>query len=230
MPISRRTFVGTGVAAIGSLGVAAKTVNAQLVYQHSDWKFGEFDSLLKHPAKGIKQAFDVRAIADGGFLNAMKNSLNGLHFGFDIPVDQIKIVAALHGPANMLNFDDSMWAKYRLGEFLKLNDPQTGKPAVRNPYFPKKPGASTNPEDRASVFQDTSIECLQGRGVKFLSCHNSTQAQARELVEQFSQKQPPEEIVQDLQAHILPGVLIVPAMVAAISLLQSEGRFTYISG
>jgi intracellular sulfur oxidation DsrE/DsrF family protein len=228
MQISRRTFVGTGAAAIGALGVSATTTEAQLVYHHSDWKFAEFDALIKQRAR-VKQLFDIHAIADGGFLNAIKNSLNGLHFGFEIPADQIKIVVAAHGPSNMLNFDDSMWAKYKLGEFLKLNDPKTGKPTTRNPYFPKGPATSTDPEDRASIFQDTSIEGLQGRGVKFLSCHNSTQAVARELIEQFSLKQPAEEITQDLQSHTVPGVLIVPAMVAAITLLQSEGRYTYIS-
>jgi intracellular sulfur oxidation DsrE/DsrF family protein len=216
------------VAAISSLTVAASTTEAQLVYQHSDWKFAEFDALLKERAR-IKQVFDVRAIADGGYLSGVKNSLNGLHFGFEVPVDQIKLVVAARGPANMLNFDDSMWAKYRLGEFLKVNDPQTGKPAVRNPYFQKNSATSTNPEDRGSIFQDTSIERLQSRGVKFLSCHNSTQAQTRELVEQYSLKTPVDEIVQDLQAHALPGVLIVPAMVAAIAVLQAERHYTYIS-
>jgi len=228
MQISRRTFVGTGAAAIGALGVAAKNTNAQLVYHHDDWKFAEFDTLIKQHAR-VKQLFDIHAIADGGFLNAIKNSLNGLHFGFEIPADQIKIVVAAHGPSNMLNFDDSMWTKYRLGEFLKLNDPKTGKPTTRNLYFPKGPATSTDPEDRTSIFQDTSIEALQGRGVKFLSCHNSTQAVARELVEQFSLKQTPEEITHDLQTHTVPGVLTVPAMVAAITLLQSEGHYTYIS-
>jgi intracellular sulfur oxidation DsrE/DsrF family protein len=100
---------------------------------------------------------------------------------------------------------------------------------VRNPFFAKKPVTSTDPEERTSIYQDTSIEALNGRGVKFLSCHNSTQAQVRELVEQYSLKQPIEEIVQELQAHMLPGVLIVPAMVAAITLLQSEGHYTYIT-
>lgn len=228
MQISRRTFVGTGVAAIGSLGVASNAADAQLIYQHSDWKFAEFDALLKQKAR-VKQVFDVHAIADGGFLGATKNSLNGLHFGFEIPVDQIKIVIAAHGPANMLNFDDSMWAKYRLGEYLKVNDPVTGKPAVRNPFFTKKPVTSTDPEVHSSIYQDFSIEALNARGVKFMSCHNSTQAQVREMVEQFSLKQPVEEIVKELQAHINPGVLIVPAMVAAITLLQSEGHYTYIT-
>jgi len=228
MQISRRSFVGTGVAAVSSLGIASQPMDAQVIYKHGDWKSADFNSLLKQQAS-VKQVFDVRAIADGGFLGATKNSLNGLHFGFEIPVDQIKIVVAAHGPANMLNFDDSMWAKYRLGEFLKVNDPQTTKPAVRNPFFARKPVTSTDPEDRTSVYQDFSIEALNGRGVKFLSCHNSTRAQVNELVEQYSLKQPADEIVHELQAHVLPGVLIVPAMVAAITLLQSEGHYTYIT-
>jgi hypothetical protein len=30
---------------------------------------------------------------------------------------------------------DSAWEKYKLGEYFKINDPDTGKPAVRNPYY-----------------------------------------------------------------------------------------------
>jgi hypothetical protein len=47
--------------------------------------------------------YDVISISEGAFLNNMKNSLNGLRFGFGIPKEQIKVVGALHGPANMLN-------------------------------------------------------------------------------------------------------------------------------
>ena len=39
----------------------------------------------------------------------------------------------------------------------------------------------------------------------------------------------PEEIVQDMLGHVLPGVLVVASMVAAIALLQAEGRFTYLT-
>jgi intracellular sulfur oxidation DsrE/DsrF family protein len=144
-------------------------------------------------------------------------------------VSEIKISVAMHGPSNMLNFDNAMWEKYRLGEWLKVDDPKTGKPAIRNVYLPKTAGPSTTPNDKNSLLQDTSIEALQGRGVQFLSCHTATEEQAHGLISQFSLKASAEEIVQDLQAHILPGVLIVPAMVAAISLLQSQGHFTYIT-
>jgi intracellular sulfur oxidation DsrE/DsrF family protein len=228
MDLNRRSFVGTGIAALGALGVTLPTAKAQLVYQHADWKFADFDKLLKNPARA-KQVFDVHPIDDGRFLNSIKNALNGLHFGFGLPAQEIKIAAAMHGASNMLNFDDSMWEKYRLGEWLKVNDPKTGKPAVRNPYLRKNDDGSTNPDDSNSTFQDISIETLQGRGVQFLSCHTASEEQAKALVSQYSLKASPEEIVRDLQAHILPGVLIVPAMVAAIAMLQIDGRFTYIT-
>lgn len=227
MNVSRRSFVG-GIAAATTVGLPLTAAQAQLVYRHSDWKFAEFDKLLKHPGTA-KQVYDIRPIGEGKFLNNIKNSLNGFHYGFSIPVSEIKIAVAMHGPSNMLNFDDSMWEKYRLGEWLKVNDPKTGKPATRNIYLNKSAGASTDPNDKTSIFQDTSIQALQSRGVQFLSCHTATEEQAHGLVTDLSLKVPAEEVVNDLQAHALAGVLIVPAMVAAVSLLQSQGHFTYIT-
>ena len=231
MGFSRRRFVGgvgSGFAVLGALGLSPKMAGAQLIEKHSDWKFAEFERLLKVPARA-KQVFDIRAIGEGKYLNNVKNSLNGFHFGFNIPVDQIKIVVAAHGPSNGLNFADSMWEKYRLGEFLEVTDPKTGKPATRNIYFVKKAGSSTDTEDAGSIYQDNSMEALQGRGVQFLSCHTATEEQAHALVKKFSLTVSPEEVVKDLEAHTQPGVLIVPAMVATVSLLQSEGHYTYIT-
>ena len=228
MMFNRRSFVGAGIASLGTLGAALPSAKAQLVYGHSDWKFADFDKLLRHPARA-KQVYDIRPIGDGKFFNNIKNSVNGFHFGFGIPAEQIKIVAAMHGPSNMLNFDDSMWAKYRLGEWLLVLDPATGKPATQNPYLAKATNASTNLNDRKSRYQDSSIQALQERGVQFLSCHTATEEQAPALVKQLSLAMSADEVVQDLQAHTLPGVIIVPAMVAAVSLLQSEGHYTYIT-
>ncbi len=231
MGLNRRSFVGImggGLAAATTAGMVAKSANAQLVYHTSDWKIAEFKALLKPPAT-TKQVYDIRPIGGGQFLSSIKNSLNGLEFGFNIPPSEVKVVAAMHGPANMLNFDDSMWEKYRLGEFVKLDDPKTGKPALRNIYLRKTSGPSTDPSDRTSSFQDTSIEALQSRGVQFLSCHTATEEQARAMVAQYSLTTPAEEIVKDLQSHTVPGALIVPSMVASLALLQSQGRFTYIA-
>ncbi len=231
MGLNRRTFVGimsSGLAAATAAGMVSRSAGAQLVYHTADWKIAEFNGILESSASA-KQVYDVRGIGDGKFLNNIKNSLNGFQFGFNIPPSQVKVIVAMHGPSNMLNFDDSMWEKYRLGEFLKVDDPKTGKPAVRNIYLRKGFGPSTDPNDKASSFQDTSIEALQSRGVQFLSCHTATEEQVHALIGQYSLKASAEEIVRDFQSHTIPGVLIVPAMVAAVSLLQSQGRFTYIT-
>jgi intracellular sulfur oxidation DsrE/DsrF family protein len=225
---TRRSFVETAGFGLAAMGMIPATSEAQLTYRKQDWKFAEFEKLVKDPAKA-KQVYDIRPIDGGKFLNNIKNSLNGFQFGFGLSKEQIKVVAALHGPSNVLNFDDAAWAKYKIGEWFQVNDPATGAPAVRNIFFPQKESKSADPQDAGSSLQDTSIQALQARGVTFLSCHTATEEQVRGLIKLRGMKEPVEEIVQDLQSHILPGVVIVPAMVATISLLQSEGRFTYIT-
>jgi len=225
---NRRSFLTTGAAALGTLATLSPTAEGQLVFQQADWKAAEFSALVKHTGRA-KQVFDARAIGDGKFLQGMKNSINGFQFGFGIAPASIKVVAALHGPANLLNFSDAMWEKYPLGQFAQLNDPKTGKPATRNLYLHKTGNTATDLNDRSSIYQDWTIEALQQRGMQMLSCHNATEEAVRAMVTQASLKADPEEIVHDLQANTVPGVLIVPAMVSAISLLQSEGHFTYVS-
>ncbi|HCC57643.1 MAG TPA: hypothetical protein DEQ47_10345 [Solibacterales bacterium] len=206
---------------------------AQLVYQRADWKAAEFEVLLKSPAR-IKQAYDVVQITEGRFLNNIKNSLNGLHFGFGLPVNQMQVVAALHGPVNMLNFDDFFWGKYAVGAWLKIDDPKTGAPAARNIFYPSPAGKdlrypSKDPNDESSSFQDKSIQGLQARGVRLLSCHTAMEEQAKVLVKRLKLDQAPEQVVHAMLAHTVPGVLVVPSMVAAIALLQTEGHYSYIT-
>ena len=231
--LTRRLFLEQATASLTALRAMASSANPQLVYKRSDWKIPEFDHLVKNPSR-VKQVFDENQIGGGNFLNDIKNSLNGLHFGFNIPSDQIKIIAAMHGAANALNFDDYAWQKYRIGEWLKVQDPKTGLPAVRNPFFASKAApqmhyATQDPDDENSLFQDPSIQALQLRGVQFLCCHTATEEQTRALIKQFGLSQRPEEIVKDLLGHTVPGVLVVASMVAAIALLQSDGHYSYIT-
>lgn len=229
--ISRRSFFGQATAGLAALAALGTPANAELIYTPADWKMAEFHQLLKHPARA-KQLYDVVGINNGNFLAHIENSLNGLQFGFGIPADQIKIVSATHGPSNLLNFDDYVWEKYQIGAGLKIDDPKTGKPATRNIFYASPHGnppvyASKNPNDQTSSYHDTSIQALQRRGVQFLSCHLATETQAFAMIRIHKLTQTQEEVVKDLQKHILPGVLIVPSMVAAIAMLQNEGSFAY---
>ena len=229
MKVSRRAFVGGVGAGVAALGLSEGKADAQAIYMPADWHAAEFDRLCKSPAR-VKQLFDCEKMENGEIFGPMKNSINGLHFGFNIPADQIKVVAALRGQANFLNFDDSMWAKYKIGEYTKTMDPKTSQPATRNPFYAKGDSRISDPKDRGSMYQDYSIEALMGRGLQLLSCHNATENQVRALIKHYSLTTDPEEIVKDLQSHMWPGVISVPAMVSAIAMLQMDGKFAYTAG
>lgn len=234
-PMNRRSFFGSaaaGIAAIGLAGESASIAEAQLVYARKDWKIEEFDQLAKSPAR-VKQVYDIVGVGEGKFLNNVKNSLNGFEIGWGIPKGEVKVAVGMHGPANMLNYDDTIWSKYGIGEWLKVDDPKTGKPATRNPYYASKGGAnpkysSQDPNSEDSLYQDTSMQALQSRGVMFMSCHTADEEQARAIVKHNSLSITPEALVQEMLAHTVPGVLVVAAMVAAIALLQSQGHYSYI--
>jgi hypothetical protein len=233
--VTRRSFVSSaaaGVVALGMLNGSMDEAEAQFVWTTSEWRLADFQKLVKNPAR-IKQMFDVVQIADGKFLNNMKNSLNGLRFGFGIPENEIKLVAALHGPANLLNYDDFIWEKYEIGAWLNVIDPVTQKPAIRNLFYKSTlaPGASSlsDPSDFKSAYQDASIEGLQKRGVQFLSCHTALEEQVRVLIKHNSLSKDPEEIVREMLAHTIPGALVIVSMGSAIAIMQAEGHYTYIT-
>jgi hypothetical protein len=234
--ITRRSLLSraaVGFTTIGLFSAAPPISEGQLVWKASEWKLAEFRKLVNDPAR-IKQVYDVVQIGDGKFLNNIKNSFNGLQFGFGIAEGQVKIAAALHGPANLLNYDDYIWEKYQIGEWLNVTDPANGKPAVKNLFYNSKIGlkrdtGAKDPDDLDSIYQDTSVQALQSRGAQFLSCHTALEEQVRVLISHRNLLQSPEDVVKDMLAHTVPGVLVVASMVAAIALLQAEGHYTYIT-
>jgi intracellular sulfur oxidation DsrE/DsrF family protein len=113
-----------------------------------------------------------------------------------------------------------------------VND-ATGQPATRNPYCCERGAAShASAEDRAAAetgfFAQTSIQALQQRGVTFLCCHTALEDQVNRLIGLRHLREPREQIVHEMLAHLLPGILVVPSMAAAIALLQTEGHYSYI--
>lgn len=236
--LTRRGFASKAAAcfaALSAFSVVNQPAEAQIVWTTSEWKLRSFEELLGEKAR-VKQLFDITKVEDGAALAKVRNSLNGLHYGFGVPVEQIKVVGGLHGPANLLNYDDYVWSKYKIGAWLKIDDPATGQPAVRNPYYFSKLSeaaaritATTDPNDEASPLQDASMQGLQRRGVRFLGCHTALEEQVRQLIKHSNLSEDPETIVRDMLAHTVPNVMIVASMVSAIALLQCEGRYSYVT-
>jgi hypothetical protein len=235
--LSRRGFTSRAFAGIAALGVVSSLnhrAEAQIVWSTSEWNLSSFEGLLHEKAR-VKQLFDITKVEDGASLAKVKNSLNGLHYGFGVPVDQFKIICGLHGPANLLAYDDYVWEKYRIGAWLQINDPRTREPAVRNPYYLSNLAgdaahitSSMDPSAETSPLQDASMQGLQRRGARFLSCHTALEEQVRQLIRHYTLSEAPETIVRDMLAHTVPGVLVVVSMVSAIALLQCEGGYSYV--
>jgi intracellular sulfur oxidation DsrE/DsrF family protein len=229
---SRRTLLGSAVA-VAATNLWTEPVHAQYVWQKADWQAAEFEALTRS-SRRIKLVVHGFGINDARVLKNAKNALNGLHFGSNVANDQVQVVCALNGPANMMNYTDYVWEKYRVGAWIKENDPKTGEPAVRNLFYPAKGGAamhyaSDDPSSEESLYQDYSVQALTSRGVRFLSCHSSTEEAARALIKMNNLSAQPEDVVKDIHAHALPGVIIVPALSAALAQLQSDGRYGYMS-
>jgi hypothetical protein len=230
---SRRTLLEGAVVAAAATTLWNEPVHAQYVWQKGDWQAAEFDALT-HTSRRIKLVVHGFGLNDARVLKNAKNALNGLRFGSNVAADQVQVVCALNGPANFMNYPDYVWEKYRIGAWSKENDPKTGEPAVRNVFFPAKGGppmhyTSDDPSSDDSLYQDYSVQALQSRGVRFLSCHSSTEETARALIKLNGLAAQPEDIVKDIHAHALPGVLIVPALSAALAQLQSDGHYGYMS-
>jgi intracellular sulfur oxidation DsrE/DsrF family protein len=231
--ITRRSFVGqAAVAGLAAIASPAAPANADRIYHPADWKMASFDQLLKQKAEA-KQMWDVTAIDEGSGFDHMVNALDGLHFGFGIPEGDIKLVAALRSQATVLNFGDSLWEKYKIGEQYKVDDPKTGKPAIRNIFYASAAGnppkyTTQDPNEEKSFYRDASIQALQSRGVQLLACHMAIQSIAGFWIKKLKLTQTVEEVVTDIQSNLVPGVIVVPAMVAAIAMLQNKGHFSYI--
>jgi hypothetical protein len=63
------------------------------------------------------------------------------------------------------------------------------------------------------------------RGVLFLICHNTIHGQAGQAAssDQNTEQLSTEEIVTDIQAHTIPGAVLIPSVVGELVLLQDKG-------
>jgi intracellular sulfur oxidation DsrE/DsrF family protein len=128
-----------------------------------------------------------------------------------------------------LGFNDAMWAKYQLGDYMGLKD-ASGKAYTRNVFH--RPTANDahllmqafqtpNIPELVGAVPAMGIESLQKMGTKFIMCNNALGGWVLEL--QARGKGKADAIQKDLTENLLAGVTIVPAMVIAIEKAQAAG-------
>ena len=159
-----------------------------------------------------KQFFDAEEVRDATVFGVVRNLLNGYRDAYGTKDTEVSAVVGLHGVAASLAFKDSAWAKFRLGQQGSITDPATRMPALINIVVTASPALSA----------DASIPALQGRGVVVALCNNSLNRITRTL-EAGGYGKAEAMRAELLGEHLLPGVVLVPAMVVASNRLQMRG-------
>lgn len=203
----------------------------EIVEGKSEFDYASFVKLVERPGAAVHQLWDIDGYVPRA-LGAIKSAYNGYQFGYGIAPGSIAMLACLHGYANAFAYNDSVWAKYKIGEAFGFKDP-SGNVVATNIFFHARsqPTITADPNDGASMYQDGTIEALQRRGLNVLVCHTAAAEQARTLVAAGAAPQgsTPSDVLTDLLANLMPGVTVVPSMVATVGILQNRFKYAYTS-
>ncbi len=161
-----------------------------------------------------RQFFDSPAPAGGIPLVHVLNYYNTLNKAFSVKDADIDAVLTFYGYTTFHSLTDVAWVKYRLGEFLEINDPATGQPATSNPW-------RAAPVILGMTLRDASIESLSKRGATFIVCNNALTIFSGLLAAKRGLDA--KVVYEDLKANILPSVQLVPGMVVAVEQAARAG-------
>jgi intracellular sulfur oxidation DsrE/DsrF family protein len=203
---------------------------SNFVERRAQFDMEAFDAVVGRPAK-IRQVFEQVAFKPGMW-NNVKNSFNGLQFGYGHAADEITIAVAGHGPSSAFVYTDYIWQKYKIGDYFSAKDAQ-GNTISSNIWLKAKApfDTSADPDNDTGMYQDTSIETLQKRGVIVLACHTAIEEQAKGLVKAGNAPagMTPKDVADDILTHLIPGALVNPSMVATVAVLQKVHGYTYVA-
>jgi hypothetical protein len=175
----------------------------------------------------VRQVWDAAAIHPQ-LLGSVKNSLNGLTFGFGVPRERIATAVIARNSSTLFLFDSAAWKQYRLGELFAVRDPR-GAAVAENVFWPSRStNRSAHPSDPRGFYQDASVQTLQRRDVAFCVCNTALVEQSQIIVNAGAANgESAERVAATLRAHVVPGAMLVPSGVAAVAYLQSRYRYSY---
>jgi hypothetical protein len=202
----RRGFFGrvAAMAAFGFSGLASTAASAQTVPSDGP----NWPGTLKGRHKQVVDGIEINSGLPLTFAHT-----------FLVPNESATAVVILRHNASAIALDDPMWEKYKVGESLKIIDPETNAPAKKNPYLRPKSGVL--------LVDDMAIDRLLGRGVIFGICNMALQNRSRRLAANAGVSA--EEAHKDWVANVIPGLTVIPSGTWGVNRAQEAGC-TYCAG
>jgi len=205
----RRGFLG-GIAAGAAALVVGRFSSAGAEILAASESRALDDAWIGKIKGKYRQVFDATAPNDGwgaafplNFIDSTKEAVKAT----DADITGITVFRHFAMPL-MLN--DSVWAKYKIGAMLKVNDPKTNAPAVKNIFrdnVPLRPGLTYEQE--------------MAKGVIFVACNLA-------LTVISSMAAPgagvsADQAKKDFTAGMIPGVYLAASGVYAVNRAQQAG-------
>ena len=174
---------------------------------------GVADSLIKKVGRRAHPvAYDMSSANPWGLIWANVYYITNKETG--TAAGDLGVMNVMRHHGMVFAMDDATIKKYKLGEFFGLNDPITGKPTLRNPYY--------TPEDGVFPLPGLAgIKGLQQNGTKFFVCD-----MARKVYAQFVGQKAgvdPDVVYKDFVKGTLPGIEAAPSGVWALGRLAGNG-------
>lgn len=199
-----------GVAAsplIAHAGVAASRGAAQ----------GEWDMSWTERVTGRhRMCFDAHEISEGVCLHQARSFLAGYSAVYGLADQDVSAVLVIRHAAVPMVMNDSLWADGWLAGVTELKDPQSGEPAMRNPFINVPTGAR-----HALTWPDGALDTLIARGVIVLACDLALRNYAGRLAQHRNIPRPDaQQLVND---NLIPGIYKMPTGVFATCHAQQLG-------
>lgn len=222
----RRGFLARVAAAAAAAVVASAATASPLAASAIEHATGrarkrsspDFDDTWTERVRAAKHrvVFDSAAVGDGLALEQASVWMNNYHEMFATTDSETVPVIVMRHMGTALALNDALWAKYELGKFVGFKDPDTAKDAVRNIFFRIAPDAKNSP-----IGAESSLSALSARGAVLLACNRALMHLA--TTEATKRKQDLEKTKAEFRAAVLPGVILQPSGIYAVTRAQEAG-------
>jgi hypothetical protein len=212
----RRAFLGK--LAVGAAAGAAGLSLASAIDPREAWAEAQGGPDGAHWLDGLKGTH--KHLVDAYMPNeAFPFAFVFSFYAVQPPPAQVGTVMVLRHFAMPFALNDAMWAKYKIGENVKFNDPVTKAPAVRNALYKAKPGTL--------FVDDIAIDKLMAKGTIFGACNVALQVLSGEFA--AGAKMTKEAAAKEWAANLIPGIPLIPSGTWGVNRAQEKGC-TYCTG
>lgn len=170
-----------------------------------------------------RQVFDAPQINEGAALHQARVWLSGFAEVYHTTDKDMSGVLVFRHKAVPMVLNDAMYGKYPIGKQLGLKDPASGKDARRNPFLKTSLGED---DQYSMIWPDGGLDTLITRGMTVLACDLALHASAGRLAKEV--KRDAGDIYDELKVNLVPGVILMPSGIFAVTRAQEAGcRFLF---